>query len=73
MTAVTTTAFRVDLTFQIPTAIRGATFALFADEYKLPFLAPNTAAYAATVIEFLLPILRKRCFQATSLRATGCA
>jgi putative oxidoreductase len=47
----------VDMTFQIPTAIRDATFALFADEYKLPFLAPNTAAYAATAIEFLLPIL----------------
>jgi putative oxidoreductase len=47
----------LDLTFQIPTAIRNATFSLFADEYKLPFLSPNTAAYAATAIEFLLPIL----------------
>jgi putative oxidoreductase len=46
-----------DLTFQIPTSIRDATFALFADEYKLPFLAPNTAAYATTAIELLLPIL----------------
>jgi len=49
--------FGVDLTIQIPTAIRDATFALFANEYKLPFLSPNTAAYAATAIEFLLPIL----------------
>jgi putative oxidoreductase len=49
--------FGVDLTIQIPTGIRDATFALFADEYKLPFLSPNTAAYATTAIEFLLPIL----------------
>jgi len=48
--------FGFDLTFQIPTAIRDATFALFADEYKLPFLAPTTATYFATALEFLLPI-----------------
>ncbi len=47
----------LDLAFQIPTGIREATFALFADEYKLPFLAPSMAAYAATALEFLLPIL----------------
>jgi putative oxidoreductase len=49
--------FGLDLTFQIPTGIREATFALFADEYKLPFLSPSTAAYAATSLEFLVPIL----------------
>jgi putative oxidoreductase len=47
----------LDLTFQVPTGIREATFALFADEYKLPFLTPSTAAYGATALEFLLPIL----------------
>ncbi len=46
----------LDLTIQIPTAIRSAAFALFADEYKLPFVAPDVAAYAATAIEFALPI-----------------
>lgn len=47
----------LDLTFQIPTGIRDATFALFAEEYKLPFLPPSTAAYAATALEIVLPIL----------------
>lgn len=47
----------VDLTVQIPTTIRSAAFALFADEYKLPFLAPHVAAYCATALEFVLPIL----------------
>jgi putative oxidoreductase len=49
--------FGLDLTMQIPTAIRTATFALFADEYKLPFISPIMAAYAATALEFVLPIL----------------
>ena len=40
--------FGLDLTVQIPTAISSATFALFADEYKLPFISPTVAAYAAT-------------------------
>ncbi len=49
--------FGLDLTMQLPTAIRSATFALFADEYKLPFLSPNVAAYVATAMEFMLPLL----------------
>jgi putative oxidoreductase len=49
--------FGLDLTIQIPTAIRSATFALFEDEYKLPFLSPHVAAYAATALEFVLPLL----------------
>jgi putative oxidoreductase len=49
--------FGLDLTMQIPTSIRSATFALFADEYKLPLLSPNIAAYVATAIELLLPVL----------------
>ncbi len=46
----------LDLTVQIPTAIRSATFALFADEYKLPFVSPEVGAYAATALEFVLPL-----------------
>jgi putative oxidoreductase len=47
----------LDLTVQIPTAIRSATFALFADEYKLPVVSPAIAAYTATTLEFALPLL----------------
>jgi putative oxidoreductase len=47
----------LDLTIQIPTAIRSATFALFAEEYKLPFLSPNIGAFATTALEFALPLL----------------
>lgn len=46
----------LDLTIQLPTAIRSATFALFAGEYKLPFLSPVVAAYSATALEFALPL-----------------
>ena len=49
--------FGLDLTIQLPTAIRSATFALFADEYKLPFLSPNVAAYVTTAMELVLPLL----------------
>ncbi|WP_292533773.1 DoxX family protein [Methylocystis sp.] len=49
--------FGVDLSFQIPTAIRDSTFALFADEYKLPLISPTVAAYAASAVEFVLPLL----------------
>ncbi|MGE0196443.1 MAG: DoxX family protein [Methylocystis sp.] len=47
----------VDLTFQIPTAVRSATFALFADEYKVPLISPTVAAYVASALEFVLPAL----------------
>jgi putative oxidoreductase len=47
----------LDLSFQIPTAIRDATFALFADEYKVPLISPTVAAYVASGIEFVLPLL----------------
>ncbi len=49
--------FGLDLTIHIPTAIRSATFALFADEYKLPLVSPEVAAYAATALESALPVL----------------
>ena len=37
--------------------MRSATFALFADEYKLPLISPTAAAYAASGLEFVLPLL----------------
>lgn len=49
--------FGLDLSFQIPAAIRDATFALFADEYKLPLISPTVAAYVGSAVEFILPLL----------------
>lgn len=49
--------FGFDLSFQIPTAVRSAIFALFADEYKLPLISPTAAAYVASGLEFVLPLL----------------
>src|SRR4249920_462334 len=37
--------------------IREATFFLFRDEYKVPLLPPDLAAYLATAAEHLFPIL----------------
>jgi putative oxidoreductase len=34
-----------------------STLALFRDEYKVPLLAPETAAYMATAIELSMPVL----------------
>jgi putative oxidoreductase len=47
----------VDLSVTIPTSIKDATFTLFEDEYKLPAISPEHAAYAAAFCENLLPIL----------------
>jgi putative oxidoreductase len=47
----------LDLSFQIPTEVRDATFTLFADEYKIPLISPTVAAYAASGLEFILPLL----------------
>jgi putative oxidoreductase len=49
--------FGLDLTIQFPTALREATIALFAEEYKLPFISPEDAAYLTAALEFALPIL----------------
>ncbi|MBM3564200.1 MAG: DoxX family protein, partial [Alphaproteobacteria bacterium] len=49
--------FGLDLSFQIPTAVRDSTFALFADEYKVPLISPTVAAYVASGVEFVLPLL----------------
>jgi putative oxidoreductase len=45
------------MSFQIPTTVRDATFALFADEYKVPLISPTVAAYLASGVEFVLPLL----------------
>jgi putative oxidoreductase len=49
--------FGLDLSLKIPTEIRSATFALFAEEYKIPLISPTVAAYAASGLEFVLPLL----------------
>lgn len=46
----------LDLSVTVPTSIRDATFTLFEDEYKLPRVSPEHAAYAAAFFENLLPI-----------------
>jgi putative oxidoreductase len=38
-------------------SIKPATFFLFANEYKLPLLPPDLAAYTTVVAELVLPIL----------------
>jgi putative oxidoreductase len=51
------TIFGQELSYTLPTSIRDATFTLFAEEYKVPLLSPQIAAYLATATETLLPIL----------------
>ncbi len=42
---------------KFPTSINESTFALFADEYQVPFFSPTIAAYLAAAAELILPIL----------------
>ena len=49
--------FGVDLSMTLPTSLRDSAVALFADEYKLPFISPEHAAYMTAGLEFLLPTL----------------
>jgi putative oxidoreductase len=46
-----------DLSFTLPTSIKESTFALFGQEYKVPLLSPEVAAYLATAAECALPVL----------------
>jgi len=46
-----------DLSVVIPTSVRDAAIALFKDEYKLPIVSPELAAYAAAAFENTLPVL----------------
>jgi putative oxidoreductase len=47
----------VDLSFKLPTALSDSAVALFEDEYKLPHIPPEIAAYAAAAAEHILPAL----------------
>lgn len=49
--------FGYDLTFQIPTSLRDATVTLFENDYKLPFLPPESAALLTAGLEFILPLM----------------
>ncbi len=49
--------FGQDFSFTLPTSIKDSTFTLFAEEYKVPLLSPEIAAYLATAAECALPIL----------------
>lgn len=51
------TIFGQELSVTLPTSIKDSTFALFAQEYKVPLLSPEIAAYLATAAESVLPIL----------------
>lgn len=51
------TIFGLDLSATLPTSLRDSAIQLFAQEYKLPFIAPEHAAYASAALENLLPIL----------------
>ena len=46
-----------ELSYTLPTSIKDSTFALFSQEYKVPLLSPDIAAYLATAMESVLPIL----------------
>jgi putative oxidoreductase len=46
-----------NLSYTLPTSIKDSTFALFSQEYKVPLLSPEIAAYLATAFECVLPIL----------------
>ena len=47
----------LDLSATLPTSLRDSAIALFESEYKLPFISPEHAAYAAAIAENLLPVL----------------
>jgi len=46
-----------DVSYTLPTSIKDSTFALFSQEYKVPLLSPEIAAYLTTAMETVLPIL----------------
>lgn len=49
--------FGYDMTFQIPTSLPETTLTLFENDYKLPFLSPESAALLAAGLEFVLPLM----------------
>lgn len=55
--SVGTVFFRSGLTKIEGWALKPSTFFLFANEYKLPVLPPEVAAYMATTAELTMPLL----------------
>ena len=49
--------FGLDLFYKLPQAIAQKTFDVFANDYKLPIIPSNIAAYIATFAEIVLPLL----------------
>lgn len=49
--------FGLDLSYKLPTAVTQKTFDAFANDFKLPILPSNAAAYIATFAEIVLPLL----------------
>jgi putative oxidoreductase len=47
----------LDLSATLPTSLKDSAVALFAQEYKVPLIQPEVAAYAAATLENLLPVL----------------
>ena len=47
----------LDLSYKLPQAIAQKTFDAFANDYKLPVLPSNAAAYIATFAEIVFPVL----------------
>jgi putative oxidoreductase len=52
-----TTISGVDLHIKLPTSVRDAIVSLFQDEYKLPHMSPEHAAYLSAIAENLFPVL----------------
>lgn len=55
--AIGTTFFRSGLTKVDGFALKPSTFFLFANEYKLPIIRPEIAAYMGTAVELTMPLL----------------
>ncbi len=49
--------FGYDMSFQIPTGLREATVTLFENDYKLPYVPPESAAMLSAGLEFILPLM----------------
>jgi len=55
--AIGTTFFRSGLTKIEGLALKPSTFFLFANDYKLPVIPPEIAAYMGTAVELTMPLL----------------
>lgn len=46
-----------EISFKLPSTVLDTTLALFANDYKLPLIPSNWAAYIVAYAEFILPLL----------------